>query len=256
MTADTPLAEPTYLPELSVVIPLRNEAGNIAPLCSEILQALTGVAAFEIIYVNDGSQDTTALELSSIMQVYSQVRVITHAQSCGQSCAVRSGVYAARGAIIMTLDGDGQNNPAFLPQLWHVLKANQPQCGLVQGQRLWRKSGAFKRLQSRIANGVRSRILKDGTRDTGCGLKCFPREVYLRLPYFDALHRFMPALVRREGFDVRYVDVVDRPRFAGKSNYGFFDRLWVGLVDLAGVRWLIARRRVIASAREETVTQK
>jgi hypothetical protein len=150
----------------------------------------------------------------------------------------------------MTLDGEGQNNPAFMPDFLRRLAEAGPTCGLVQGQRLGRKDTGFKRFQSKVANGVRSRILNDATRDTGCGFKCFRRDVYLALPYFDALHRFMPALVRREGYEIAFVDVVDRPRLTGISNYGFFDRLWVGIVDLAGVRWLISRRRRIPVASE------
>jgi len=150
----------------------------------------------------------------------------------------------------VTLDGDGQNDPAFIPRLLEKLEASGVQCGLVQGQRVGRKDTGFKKLQSRIANSVRGSILQDGTRDTGCGLKCFRRDVYLALPYFDALHRFMPALVKREGYSIALVDVVDRPRLTGVSNYGFFDRLWVGIVDLMGVRWLIRRRKRVPQAEE------
>src|SRR5262249_32886235 len=172
--------------------------------------------------------------LSAIMQHRGNLRQLRHARSAGQSAAVRSGVRAARGAIVATLDGDGQNNPAFLPDLIAAVEKSE-RIGLVAGQRVGRKDTGFKKLQSRIANGVRGTILKDGTRDTGCGLKVFRREVFLMLPYFDGLHRFLPALVRREGFEIAYVDVIDRPRHAGVSNYGFFDRLWIGIMDLAGV---------------------
>jgi glycosyltransferase involved in cell wall biosynthesis len=163
---------------------------------------------------------------------------------------VRSGVRAARGAIICTLDGDGQNDPAFIPKLVAALQASGAGTGLAAGQRVGRKDTGFKKVQSKIANAVRGRILKDGTRDSGCGLKCFRRDVYLALPYFDALHRFMPALVRREGFSIVHVDVVDRPRLSGVSNYGFFDRLWVGILDLYGVWWLIRRRRRVPQLEE------
>jgi hypothetical protein len=159
-------------------------------------------------------------------------------------------VRAARAPVVATLDGDGQNDPAFIPRLVGSLEAGGDAVGLAAGQRVGRKDGRFKTWQSRIANGVRARILKDGTRDTGCGLKAFRREVYLALPYFDALHRFMPALVNREGYGVVHVDVVDRPRRAGRSNYGMFDRLWVGILDLAGVWWLIRRRRKVPQAAE------
>ena len=163
---------------------------------------------------------------------------------------MRSGVRAARAEIIITLDGDGQNNPAFIPDMVRRLNEAGPDCGMVQGQRLGRKDTGFKRFQSRLANKVRGAVLQDGTRDTGCGLKCFYRSVYLSLPYFDALHRFMPALVKREGYTLDYVDVVDRPRHTGISNYGFFDRLWVGIVDLLGVRWLIRRRKRVPQVSE------
>jgi dolichol-phosphate mannosyltransferase len=177
------------------------------------------------------------------MKQHRQLRQLKHDISCGQSAAVRSGVRAARGAIVATLDGDGQNNPVFLPDLIAAVENGGGRVGLAAGQRVGRKDTGFKKLQSRIANGVRNAILRDGTRDTGCGLKAFPREVFLSMPYFDGLHRFLPALVRREGFDVAYVDVVDRPRYSGVSNYGFFDRLWIGIMDLAGVWWLIRRKK-------------
>jgi glycosyltransferase involved in cell wall biosynthesis len=235
---------------VGVVVPVRNEAGNIEPLIEEIAQALAQFAPFEVIYVNDGSTDGTSDELLRLMQTRPWLRQIAHAQSCGQSAAVRSGVRAARAPVIITLDGDGQNNPSFMPAFLRTLDEAGEACGLVQGQRVGRKDTGFKRFQSRVANKVRGAILQDSTRDTGCGFKCFRRDVYLALPYFDALHRFMPALVRREGYSLAFVDVVDRPRLTGVSNYGFFDRLWVGIVDLAGVRWLISRRRRVPVARE------
>jgi len=239
----------TPAPLISVVVPVRNEAGNVAPLVAEIAAALAG-RAFEVIYVNDGSTDATGDELKALQAQFPWLRQVRHAQSCGQSAAVRSGVLAARGAIIVTLDGDGQNNPAFLPKLVDALTAGAPKVGLIAGQRVGRKDTGFKRFQSRVANAVRSSILRDGTRDTGCGLKAFPRELGLVLPYFDGLHRFMPALIRREGREVGYVDVVDRPRQHGVSNYGFFDRLWVGILDLAGVWWLIRRRKRVPESTE------
>jgi glycosyltransferase involved in cell wall biosynthesis len=171
--------------------------------------------------------------------------------SCGQSAAVRSGVAAARARLIATLDGDGQNDPSFIPALLNTFEAGGARLGLVAGQRVGRRSGAWKKLQSRIANGVRGAILRDGTRDSGCGLKVFRRDAFLALPYFDALHRFLPALFRRDGYDIAYVDVIDRPRRAGKSNYGLWDRLWVGILDLAGVWWLIRRRRHVPRVSED-----
>ena len=205
--------------------------------------ALDGRWVYEIIYVNDGSTDATAGRLADLMKQHGQLRHLKHAHSSGQSAAVRSGVRAARGAIVATLDGDGQNNPVFLPDLIAAVEKGSGRVGLAAGQRVGRKDTGFKKLQSRIANGVRNAILRDGTRDTGCGLKAFPREVFLSMPYFDGLHRFLPALMRRVGFDIAYVDVIDRPRHSGVSNYGFFDRLWIGIMDLAGVWWLIRRKK-------------
>jgi dolichol-phosphate mannosyltransferase len=221
---------------------VRNEADNIALLIEEITAALDGRWAYEIIYVNDGSTDATGERLASIMARRDNLRQLRHAKSGGQSAAVRSGVRAARGAIVATLDGDGQNNPAFLPDLIGAVEKGA-NVGLAAGQRVGRKDTGFKKFQSRVANKVRTAILQDGTRDTGCGLKAFRREVFLTMPYFDGLHRFLPALVRREGFDIAYVDVIDRPRHSGVSNYGFFDRLWIGIMDLAGVWWLIRRKK-------------
>lgn len=240
MIESAPSAGP---PRLSIVVPVRNEEGNIAPLVADIERACAGLGAFELIYVDDGSSDGTAAALAELDSTRPWLRVVRHAQSCGQSAAVRSGVRLAKAPIVATLDGDGQNDPAFIPAMLAQLEAAGPFAGLVQGQRVGRKDTGFKRMQSRIANKVRGAILKDGTRDTGCGLKCFRREAYLALPYFDALHRFMPALMVREGFTVLHHEVRDRQRLTGVSNYGFFDRLWVGILDLAGVWWLIRRRR-------------
>ncbi|MGT2436457.1 glycosyltransferase family 2 protein [Bradyrhizobium betae] len=230
------------LPAVSIVVPVRNEADNIAPLIDEITTALDGRWAYEIIYVNDGSTDATGERLASIMMQRDNLRQLRHVRSGGQSAAVRSGVRAARGAIVATLDGDGQNNPAFLPDLISAVEKGS-HVGLAAGQRVGRKDTGFKKFQSRVANKVRNAILQDGTRDTGCGLKAFRRDVFLMMPYFDGLHRFLPALVRREGFEIAYVDVIDRPRRSGVSNYGFFDRLWIGIMDLAGVWWLIRRKK-------------
>jgi len=232
-------------PAVSVVVPVRNEAGNIAPLVTEIATALNGQWPFEVIYVDDGSSDATGAELAQLMTRHAWLRRVRHQQSCGQSAAVRTGVAAARAPIVVTLDGDGQNDPAFIPALIRALEADAPRTGLVAGQRVGRKASGFKKFQSRIANAVRGAVLRDGTRDTGCGLKAFRRDVFLKLPTFDGLHRFLPALVRREGYDIGYVDVVDRPRAHGVSNYGMWDRLWVGILDLAGVWWLIRRKKRI-----------
>jgi dolichol-phosphate mannosyltransferase len=239
-------------PAISVVVPVRNEAGNVAPLVAEIAAALQG-HVFEVVYVNDGSTDATEQELRGLMAQRPWLRQVRHAQSCGQSAAVRTGVAAARAPIVATLDGDGQNDPAFLPALIAELEKGGPWRGLVAGQRVGRKATGFKKFQSRVANTVRGAVLKDGTRDTGCGLKAFRRDAFLSLPYFDGLHRFMPALMRRDGFDIGYVDVVDRPRGHGISNYGFWDRLWIGILDLGGVWWLIRRRRRVPEAQEVTL---
>jgi dolichol-phosphate mannosyltransferase len=231
-------------------VPVKNEAGNIAPLIDEIVAALGAGARFEIVYVNDGSNDGTEVELAGLMTTRPWLRQVKHAASCGQSSAVRTGVTHARAPVAVTLDGDGQNDPAFIPTMLKVLEAGAPRIGLVAGQRVGRKDTGFKKFQSRIANGVRGALLRDGTRDAGCGLKAFRRDVFLALPYFDGLHRFLPALVRREGYEVGYVDVVDRPRRVGVSNYGLWDRLWVGILDLAGVWWLIRRKRRVPAVTE------
>jgi dolichol-phosphate mannosyltransferase len=236
-------------PDLSVVVPMRNEAGNVAPLVDEIAAALVG-RRFEVICVNDGSTDATEAELKRLQAQHPWLRQMRHSRSCGQSAALRTGMLAARAGVIVTLDGDGQNDPAFLPKLVEALERGTPRIGLVAGQRVGRQATGFKRLQSRIANVVRGAILRDGTRDSGCGLKAFPRELGLALPYFDALHRFLPALIRREGYEIGYVDVVDRPRRHGMSNYGLWDRLWVGILDLGGVWWLIRRRKRVPEISE------
>ena len=240
----------TAEPAVSIIVPVRNEADNVAPLIAEIAAALDGRWIYEIICVNDGSTDATAERLLAAMKRRRNLRQISHRKPSGQSAAVRSGVRAARGAIVATLDGDGQNNPVFLPELISAIERGGERVGLAAGQRVGRKDTGFKKIQSRIANGVRNAILRDGTRDTGCGLKAFRREVFLAMPYFDGLHRFLPALVRREGYEIAYVDVIDRPRHSGVSNYGFFDRLWIGIMDLGGVWWLIRRKKPTPVATE------
>jgi dolichol-phosphate mannosyltransferase len=249
MSVDLPSSDPAAV-AVSIVVPVRNEAENVSPLIDEIVSALDGRWNYEIIYVNDGSTDATAERLATVMKQRGNLRQINHPISLGQSAAVRSGVRAARGAIVATLDGDGQNNPAFLPNLIAAIESGGERVGLAAGQRVGRKDTGFKKIQSRVANGIRNGILHDGTRDTGCGLKAFRREVFLMLPYFDGLHRFLPALVRREGYEIAYVEVIDRPRHSGVSNYGFFDRLWIGIMDLAGVWWLIRRKKPTPVATE------
>src|SRR6201995_4978962 len=242
-------------PAISIVVPVRNEADNIAPLVAEIDAALDGRWPYEIVYVNDGSTDATAERLASIMKDRTNLRQMRHATSGGQSAAVRPGVRAARGDIVATVAGDGQNNPAFLPALISAVESGGERTGLAAGQRVGRKDTGFKKIQSSVANAVRNAILHDGTRDTGCGLKAFRRDVFLALPYFDGLHRFLPALVRRDGFDVVYVDVVDRERRHGVSNYGMWDRLWVGILDLFGVWWLVRGEKRVPQVTEHAAEQ-
>ena len=237
-------------PIVSIVVPVRNEAANVAPLVEEIARALGKELNYEVIYVNDGSADDTETEIARLMANRPWLRQIKHQAPCGQSAAVHTGVLHARAPVVITLDGDGQNDPTFIRPLLDQLTASAPRIALVAGQRVRRKATGFKKFQSNIANTVRGALLRDGTRDTGCGLKAFRRDLFLALPYFDGLHRFLPALVRREGFDIAYVDVVDRPRHSGVSNYGFFDRLWIGIMDLAGVWWLIRRKKSTPVATE------
>jgi dolichol-phosphate mannosyltransferase len=236
------------VPDVSIVVPVHNEAENIPVLADEIAAALKG-RRFEAIFVNDGSSDETSAVLRKLGKTRPWLRQIKHERSCGQSAAVRSGVRAAGAPVVVTLDGDGQNDPSFIPKLLIALETAPLSVGLVNGRRLKRKGG-FKRLQSTIANSVRAAVLRDDTLDTGCGLKAFRRDIYLALPYFDALHRFTPALVKREGYDVAYVEVLDRARAHGKSHYGMWNRLWIGILDLTGVFWLIRRRRRVPEVTE------
>jgi dolichol-phosphate mannosyltransferase len=215
----------------------------VAPLVAEIRAALDGTAAYEVVYVDDGSTDGTAAEVRRLAASGAPLRLVRHARSCGQSAAIRTGVKAARGAFIATLDGDGQNDPADIPRLWAMGRAeNAP--ALLAGWRQKRRDTWLKRLSSKVANGVRSRLLGDATPDTGCGLKVFRRELFLDLPYFDHMHRFLPALVQRAGGRVVSVPVNHRPRARGTSNYGTLDRLAVGISDLFGVMWLMRRGSV------------
>jgi glycosyltransferase involved in cell wall biosynthesis len=234
----------THDMDLSIVIPVRNEAENIAPLVSEIHAALDGLCAFEILYVDDGSTDATAAAILRMAAELPGLRLLRHARSCGQSAAIRTGVRAARATWIATLDGDGQNDPADIPELWDLARAAPPASPLlVTGHRRIRRDSWPKRAASRIANRIRRRLLGDDTPDTGCGLKLFSRALFLDLPDFDHMHRFLPALVLRAGGEVRSVPVNHRARRGGVSKYGVFDRLGVGIVDLFGVMWL--QRRAI-----------
>jgi dolichol-phosphate mannosyltransferase len=228
--------------DLSIVIPVKNEADNVASLVGEIRAALEGLIAYEILYVDDGSDDATASEISRLAGTAPQVRLLRHTRNYGQSAAISTGVHAARGAWIATLDGDGQNDPADLPAMWHLAQQASPgRPLLIAGHRERRQDSWSKRVASRIANGIRGRLLGDHMPDTGCGLKLFPRSLFLDLPYFDHMHRFLPALVMREGGTVVSVAVNHRPRHKGMSKYGVFDRLGVGIIDLLGVMWLQRR---------------
>jgi dolichol-phosphate mannosyltransferase len=230
--------------QLSIVVPVRNEAENILPLLAEIHAALEREGEFEVVYVDDGSSDATPQRLAEAMKRFPRLRVLAHRASCGQSTALLTGMRAARGEWVATLDGDGQNDPADIPKLLAARSAaGMPDLQLVAGYRKKRQDTWLKRLSSRIANGVRSRLLGDATPDTGCGLKLIRRATYLELPYFDHMHRFLPALVQRAGGKTVSVEVNHRPRTRGISNYGLFDRLWVGIVDLVGVMWLKRRAK-------------
>ncbi|HYM04045.1 MAG TPA: glycosyltransferase family 2 protein [Stellaceae bacterium] len=238
--------------DLSVVIPVRNEAPNIAPLVAEIRAALDGRLEYEIIYVDDGSSDATAATIRGLAADVRGLRLIRHARSCGQSAAIRTGVKAASAPWIATLDGDGQNDPADIPRLWEIARAASPDRPvLVAGHRQKRRDSAVKRLTSRFANAVRRSLLGDGTPDTGCGLKLFRRDLFLDLPFFDHIHRFLPALVRRQGGRTISVVVNHRPRERGVSNYGTLDRLAVGISDLLGVMWLMRRAKLPEIARDD-----
>ena len=248
--ADSPL--PNSAPVISVVVPVKNEAGNIAPLVAEIAAALHG-HTFEIVYVNDGSSDGTEQELLGLMAQRPWLRQIRHDKPHGKSAALRTGVTMARAPTIVTLDGDCQNDPAVIPTLLATLEEGAPRLGLACGQRVGRETTVFRKLQSRIANSVRRALLKDETRDAGCAIRAFRRELFLSLPYFDGLDCFLLALVRREGLDIGFVDVVERPRRCGASNYGMWNRLWVGILDTAGVWWLIRRRKHVPRPQEVTL---
>lgn len=229
---------------LSIVIPAKNEAENITGLVRDIDAALASLRPFEIIVVDDGSTDDSLAVLRAEQAALPHLRVIRHDRSGGQSAAVHSGVRAAVAPIILTLDGDGQNPPSELPKLAAPLLADATgRIGLVAGQRVGRQDTWSKKIASRMANGLRGWLLKDGTRDTGCGLKGFRRDAFLAFPYFDHMHRYLPALAKRDGWEVVHVDVGHRPRGAGRSNYSNIQRAMVGAVDLLGVAWLIRRRK-------------
>ena len=236
--------------EMTVVIACRNEADNLRLLLDEIEAALDG-RDHEVIIVDDGSTDGTAEKLGPrVAESGGRLRMLRHDRSAGQSAAVRSGVFAANGRVVVTLDGDGQNDPAYLPKLVDALLAAGPDTGIAAGQRLKRTDTPLKQLSSRFANGLRSAVLHDHTSDSGCGLKAVHTHIFRQLPFFDGWHRYLPALVLREGYGVVHIDVVDRSRRHGKSNYGILDRGLRGALDLIGVWWLRRRRKVLPNVTE------
>ena len=234
-------------PQLSVVIPAFNEEGNIAALLAECVAALRGVVAFEVIFVDDRSRDGTLAVLQAARANTPELRVIAHETQSGQSTAIRTGVKAARGAWVATLDGDGQNDPADLPKLLAARDAGAPGVKLYAGWRVNRQDTGSKKWASKWANGIRSRLLRDATPDTGCGTKLFERAAFLDLPYFDHMHRYLPALMQRAGWQTVSVPVNHRPRGTGASKYTNLGRALVGVRDLMGVAWLIKRSKLTAT---------
>ncbi|RYD16160.1 MAG: glycosyltransferase [Lysobacteraceae bacterium] len=231
------------MPELSVVVPVFNEQDNIPPLVAEIVAALRGRVDFEIVYVDDASRDGSIAVLTEAKQAHPELRVVAHASQSGQSTAIRNGVRAARGRWIATLDGDGQNDPADIPKLLAMRDESPAVIKLYAGWRVNRQDSGSKRWASKWANAIRSRLLRDETPDTGCGIKLFERDAFLDLPYFDHMHRYLPALMQRAGWQVRSVPVNHRARGAGVSKYNNLNRALVGIADLRGVAWLIRRSR-------------
>jgi glycosyltransferase involved in cell wall biosynthesis len=229
-------------PDISVVIPVFDEEGAAPGLAREAAKAFVG-RHFELIFVNDASRDATRAALQALAGEIPQLRVLSHGRNAGQSRAIRTGILHARGAVIVTLDGDGQNDPADAPALVDALLAGPPELALVGGERVKRQDSLAKKIGSRIGNGVRRRLLNDTANDTGCGLKAFRREAFLRLPYFDHIHRYLPALMLREGYRTAFRPVNHRHRQSGRSKYTNLGRLWASLSDLMGVIWLQSRAR-------------
>ncbi len=245
------------IPDLSVVVPVYNEADNILPLIEEIDHSLKGQVTFELIYVDDGSRDKTLINLTYAQSYYPYMTILRHRTSCGQSQALLTGIRAARAQWVAVLDGDGQNDPADLPALFRPLQTMDASIAarhMIVGWRATRHDSWSKRITSRLANFLRSTLLKDGTPDTGCGLKLFPRAVFLEFPYFDHMHRYLPALMIRAGGRVVSIKVRHRPRVSGYSHYGTWNRLWVGVFDIIGMMWLQRRncRPEIISVTEST----
>jgi len=229
---------------LSLVIPVLDEQDNVAPLTREIVDALRGVVSFEIVYVDDGSRDATLAALRALKAEFPELRVLRHVATAGQSTAIRNGVKAARGKWIATLDGDGQNDPADIKTLLSERDRSPPDVKLVAGWRVDRRDSSSKRWASKWANAIRSRVLRDDTPDTGCGTKLFDREAFLDLPFFDHMHRYLPALMQRAGWKTLSVPVNHRPRSTGVSKYNNLHRAIVGISDLQGVAWLMRRGNV------------
>jgi glycosyltransferase involved in cell wall biosynthesis len=236
-------------PDISVVVPVFDEEGAAPDLAREIAQAFAG-RNFEIVFVDDRSRDSTRAVLTALKAEIPQLRVLGHSANSGQSRAIRSGILAARGDIVVTLDGDGQNDPADGPKLVDALLAGPPELALVGGERVKRQDSQAKKFASKFGNGVRKRLLKDTANDTGCGLKAFRREAFLRLPYFDHIHRYIPALMLREGYQVDFRPVNHRHRQTGQSKYTNLGRLWASLSDLLGVMWLQSRSRLPGPVQE------
>ncbi|HEX5775999.1 MAG TPA: glycosyltransferase family 2 protein [Caulobacteraceae bacterium] len=242
-------ATPSKAPDFSVVVPVYNESGAAPALAREIAASF-GDRAYEMIFVNDASRDDTLAQLSALKAEIPQLRVLSHGANSGQSRAIRTGILAARAPIIVTLDGDGQNDPADAPRLAERLKASPETLALVGGERVKRQDSAAKKWASKWANGIRKKMLRDEANDTGCGLKAFRREAFLRLPYFDHIHRYIPALMLREGYEVVFEPVNHRHRTTGVSKYTNFGRLKVAAADLFGVMWLQSRSRLPGEVRE------
>ena len=241
--------------ELSVVVPVHNEIGNVGPLLSEIRAGLDSRAEYEILCVDDGSDDGTAERLADLRREFPRLRVIRLPRRTGQSAAIIAGVHAARGGWIATLDGDGQDDPADLASMLPMIRDSvTPSLGLVVGHRRHRRDALTKRVASGVANGVRARVLGDATPDTGCGLKLFSRQAFMGLPQFDHMHRFLPALFLQSGWQVTSIPVNHRPRQHGRSHYGVLDRLGAGVVDLLGVLWL--KRRALRPLAAETIDER
>lgn len=244
---------------ITVVVPVYNEKENIGPLNSQILDGTKGLPVTEVIYVDDSSTDGSWDVLNELRSRYPVLRIIRHSKNFGQSAALWTGIKAAGNDLIVTLDGDGQNPPEDIKILWDAYKRNTKESSrlMVAGERVRRNDNWVRRLSSRVANGIRSRLLKDQTRDTGCSLKLFRRSDYLNLPYFDHMHRFLPALMLREGVQLIHAPVSHRPRVYGQSKYGTLDRAMVGITDILGVLWLQKRaRRPRDNESHEALTQE